>query len=133
MNVLEIALLVSAACGIVFLTAGPALKHMNKLTMIVLAVTCATGAQAAGFYGSLTVDGQLPRTPVGMQLICAGQTLGAATADRRGSYEFGVDRPARDCVVRVENATATVVLYANPTRYDFALTHSGGTAQLTRR
>lgn len=106
---------------------------MNKLLTFAIVAGCATGAQAAGFYGSLTVDGQLPGRPIEMQLVCGGQPLASTTADRRGSYQFGIDRSARDCVVRVGDASAPVVIYANPTRYDFALTHPGGAAQLTRR
>jgi hypothetical protein len=109
---------------------------MPKLSLVIILVlmdAASPAAQAAGFYGSLIVDGALPKAPLQIALFCRGQQVSTATVDTRGSYVISIDRAVSPCEVRVGDAAAPVVLYSNPTRYNFALVHSGGVTRLMQR
>lgn len=99
-----------------------------------IAVFFMTAAYGAAIYGSLTVDGEVPRAALKIELICGGRVIQASPVESGGSYRLIAPPGASDCNVRVGGASAAVVLYDNPKRYDFALTHTPqGQARLAQR
>ena len=108
---------------------------MRKVGALSLALAFSSASHAAAFYGTLTVDGRLPGPGRNMQieLVCRAFSQ-VVPIDERGAYRF-INLPAASgCEVRVEGASAPVVLYSNPTRFDFALTHPpGGQPALRQR
>lgn len=106
---------------------------MKRTVAALIILVAPFGASAAAFYGSLTIDGQLPGREVPIELVCANTVIASETVDPRGSYRFTNLAPRGDCVVRVQGATAPVALYPNPTRFDYALTHLSGRPVLKQR
>ena len=108
---------------------------MGRYAAIVttLALTLAGGAgqaAAATIYGIIQAGNQpVANTPV--SVACPGAD-GQATTDGRGTYRVTVARTGR-CTLQVRGATAQVILYEEPTRYDFELQGAGAQARLLRR
>ncbi len=91
-------------------------------------------AQAASLFGSVTVDGHLPGAALPMQLACGGRVIATTQIDPNGAYRLSTPAAAAPpCEVRVVGAAVAVVVYPNPSRYDFALGHAGGKTQLVQR
>jgi len=91
------------------------------------------GAAAAAVFGSIIVDGRVPGREMPIELVCGNDVIDRKLVDASGSYRF-TNVPARtNCVVRIEGATAPVVLFPNPTKFDYALTHPAGRAVLVQR
>jgi hypothetical protein len=104
----------------------------TTVTIAVLALVLAEAGQAtaATIYGIIQASNKpVANTPV--SVACAG-TEGRATTDERGTYRITVERTGR-CTLQVHGATTQVILYEEPTRYDFELVGAGAQARLMRR
>lgn len=88
-------------------------------------------AWAATIYGSLSQGGQALAN-ARLELQCGGDTTSGQT-DARGSYRFTVKLTGR-CELRVAGGgVAPVIVYNEPTRYDYDLRRVDGRAVLVRR
>lgn len=103
----------------------------NAARFAALAMAVASGPLlAATIYGSLQVAGQ-PAPNRDLQLHCDGAVVAGKT-DARGAYRFTVGQIGR-CELRALDTEAPVILYADPTRYDFDLQRVGGQPRLVRK
>ena len=83
-------------------------------------------AGAATIYGIIQASSQpVANTPV--SVACPGAEA-RTTTDARGTYRVTIARTGR-CTLQVRGTTAPVILYEEPTRYDFEV--AGG--RLMRR
>jgi len=87
-------------------------------------------ALAATIYGSLTAGGQ-PLAGADLVLECGSRGSQGKT-DARGAFRFTVDATGT-CELRVAGASAKVIVYKEPTRYDFEVRRSGSGASLVRK
>ena len=108
---------------------------MKKTVSTLLALVAASGLQAAGVYGSLSVDGSPPRPPLpSVTLICNSKLIATGAVDARGAFSFGSPRPAvPPCELRTGDAAVPIIIFPSPTRYNLVLTHNGGKATLATR
>jgi hypothetical protein len=109
-------------------------RHATIVTtatlVLVLVLAGAGQVAAATIYGIIQADKQpVANTPV--SVACPGAE-GRTTTDGRGTYRLTVARTGR-CTLQVRGAAAQVILYEEPTRYDFELVGAGAQARLTRR
>ena len=86
--------------------------------------------EAATIYGTIRQGGR-PLPAVEVELVCDGRRAAGQT-DSRGTYRFTVSRTGR-CQLGVQGASAPVILYDEPTRYDFEVRREGGRQRLIRR
>ena len=103
------------------------------VTVAAIAFVLAVSGQvaAATIYGTI----QASKQPVGnapVSLACPGETK-PGTTDARGTYRLTVGRPGQRCTFQVRGASAPVILYEEPTRYDFELAGGGAQPRLIRR
>lgn len=100
--------------------------------ILVAAWLAAAGpAAAATIYGSLTQGGQ-PLANAALELRCGNERPLPGTTDTRGSYRFTVGATG-NCELLVQGALARVVVYPEPTRYDFDLRKGKEGLELARR
>lgn len=103
---------------------------LGRRWLVLAALAPCTGhALAATIYGTLTSGGQPLAAELTLQ--CGDRSL-PGRSDARGAYRFTVERTG-SCELRVAGATTPVVVYNEPTRYDYDLRRSGNTAALVRR
>jgi len=87
-------------------------------------------AAAATIYGLLLEGGQ-PVANTQVVLVC-GTAQARTTTDAKGTYRLTLPQPAR-CRLDVRNVSASVILYADPTRYDFEIVHAPGPPRMIRK
>ncbi|MBP6778477.1 MAG: hypothetical protein KA151_14635 [Piscinibacter sp.] len=105
-------------------------RTLGRRWLVLAALAACTGpALAATIYGTLTSGGQALVAELTLQ--CGDKSL-PGKSDARGAYRFTVERTG-SCELRVAGAVATVVVYNEPTRYDYDLRRSANTAALVRR
>ena len=104
--------------------------HAGRATFVAAALLGAGQAGAATIYGALSEGGQ-PVAGAALELKC-GADASAAKTDARGAYRFTVSQSGK-CELRVAGAVAPIILYNEPTRYDYEVRRAGGTATLVRR
>jgi hypothetical protein len=104
--------------------------HARRAAVIVGALLGAGHAVAATIYGALSEGGQ---AVVGapLELKC-GADASAVKTDARGAYRFTVNQTGK-CELHVAGAMAPIILYNEPTRYDYEIRRAGGTTTLVRR
>jgi hypothetical protein len=91
--------------------------RMLKLATVASALAISAEADAASIYGIIQQGNQPVRnTPV--ILICDGTEAARATTDDRGRYRLTASRTG-GCSLRVGRASGEVILYQDPTRYNF--------------
>src|SRR5262245_5236698 len=95
-----------------------------------LALAFPTQVGAATIYGTLQEGGQ-PLANLKVDLQCQGGRDSRQT-DARGTYRFTVGWIGR-CELSARGGSSTVILYNEPTRYDFELREVGGRPSLIRR
>lgn len=88
-------------------------------------------ATAATIYGALSEGGQ-PVAGATLELNCGADGPAAARTDARGAYRFTVSRTGK-CELRAAGGAAPVIVYNEPTRYDFEVRRAGGGTTLVRR
>jgi len=85
---------------------------------------------AATIYGTIHQNNQpLRNTEV---ILDCGKGPVPAKTDDRGTYRLTSNHTGR-CNLRVGTANGEVVLYQDPTRYDFEIISTGGQARLNRK
>jgi hypothetical protein len=86
---------------------------------------------AATIYGTIRADsGPLANTEI--QLVCGARSETLRT-DGRGAYRFTVGQTGR-CELRLQGGgSAPVILYNDPTRYDFEVRQEQGRRRLIRK
>jgi hypothetical protein len=78
-------------------------------------------ADAATIFGTLYRNNQpLRSTKV---ILSCGKNNADTMTDDRGTYRLTITYVGR-CNLRVDNASGDVILYRDPTRYDFEVTQS---------
>ncbi len=85
---------------------------------------------AATIYGMIQQGGR-PLADTGVELSCDGKRESRQT-DARGAYRFTVSQTGR-CQLHVQGASAPVIVYDDPTRYDFEVRQDGGGPRLIRQ
>jgi hypothetical protein len=95
-----------------------------------LALALASEVSAATIYGTLQEGGQ-PLSNLKVDLQCQGRRDSRQT-DARGTYRFTVSWTGR-CELSARGGSSTVILYNEPTRYDFEIRQVGGRPSLIRR
>jgi hypothetical protein len=109
---------------------------MGRCTTIATAAALALVLAGAGQVAAATIfgiiqAGQQPVANTSVSVACPGAE-GRSTTDARGTYRLTVARTGR-CTLQVRGAAAPVILYEEPTRYDFELVGGGAQARLMRR
>lgn len=104
--------------------------HAGRATIVAAALLGAGHAVAATIYGALSEGGQ-PVAGAPLELRC-GAEASAAKTDARGAYRFTVGQTGK-CELRAAGAVTPIILYNEPTRYDFEVRRAGGNATLARR
>ena len=102
----------------------------RRCAFVAAALLGAGNAAAATIYGALSEGGQ-PVAGATLELKCGGETSAAKT-DARGAYRFTVNQSGK-CELRAAGGVAPIILYAEPTRYDYEVRRAGGGATLVRR
>lgn len=95
-----------------------------------LALALPRPAAAATIYGAIQEAGK-PVADVPIVLMCDGQREAGRT-DARGTYRFTIGRTGR-CELQVQGDSAPIIVYDDPTRYDFEIRREGGRPRLIRR
>lgn len=89
-------------------------------------------AAAATIYGSLSQPGGQPLAQTALELRC-GNEVSQGKTDARGSFRFTVPQTGR-CELRVAGGgEVQVIVYNEPTRYDYELRRVDGRPVLARR
>jgi hypothetical protein len=101
---------------------------MTLAASIVSVLVMAEPAAAATIYGIIREGGR-PAGNAPVTLSCSGAQTRANTDDR-GTYRLTLARSGR-CTLAVRDVSAPVILYEDPTRYDFEIV--GTPARLLRR
>ena len=98
-----------------------------------LAAVALAGAPAAAatIYGSLQ-QGGAPLADVPIELACPRLSVDARRTDARGAYRFATNAIGR-CELRVAGASTQVIVYTEPTRYDYELRRDSAGVHLIRR
>lgn len=104
--------------------------QVGRAAFVAWALLGAGHALAATIYGALSEGGQ-PVAGAPLELKC-GAEASAAKTDARGAYRFTVNQSGK-CELRAAGAVAPIILYNEPTRYDYEVRRAGGTATLVRR
>jgi hypothetical protein len=95
-----------------------------------LALALPAEAGAATIYGTMQEAGR-PIADLKVDLQCDGGRDSKQT-DARGTYRFTVSWTGR-CELRARGGSSPVILYNEPTRYDFEIQQVGGRPSLIRR
>ncbi len=85
---------------------------------VVSVLAVADPATAATIYG-IILEGGRPAANAPVTLSCSGAQTRTNT-DGRGTYRLTLPRSGR-CSLDVRGASAPVILYEDPTRYDFEI------------
>lgn len=85
---------------------------------------------AATIYGTIQ-SGSQPVTNAPVSLTCPGAEARPTNTDGRGTYRLTVGRTGR-CTLQIRGVSAQVILYEDPTRYDFEIV-GGAQPRLIRR
>ncbi len=104
--------------------------YAGRAAFVVAALLGAAHVGAATIYGALSEGGQ-PVAGAAVELKC-GADASAAKTDARGAYRFTVSQTGK-CELRAAGAVAPIILYNEPTRYDYEIRRAGGSASLVRR
>jgi len=99
-------------------------------TSIAFGLVLAAPASAATIYG-IILEGGRPAGNAPVTLSCSGAQTRANTDDR-GTYRLTLARSGR-CSLSVRGVSAPVILYEDPTRYDFEIGGAAGQQRLLRR
>ena len=83
------------------------------------ALAVSAEAAAATIYGFIQENNQ-PVVKKEVVLNCGGTEAARAVTDDRGNYRITTARTGR-CILSVGSANGDVVLYAEPTQYNFAI------------
>lgn len=97
---------------------------------LALALATAGHVAAATIYGTIR-EGDRPLENAKIELLCAGKRVSQQT-DARGTYRFTISQTGR-CRLEIEGGSAPVIVYDEPTRYDFEIRQEGGRRRLIRR
>ena len=97
---------------------------------IVSVLIVADPAAAATIYGIIH-EGGGPAASAPVTLSCGGAQTRTNT-DGRGTYRLTVARPGR-CSLDVRGVSVPVILYEDPTRYDFEIVGAPAQPRLLRR
>lgn len=90
------------------------------------------GAAAATIYGTVTENGA-PLRRMRIDLVCPNGASDWRQTDDQGTYRLTVRQGGR-CVLKLQTGTtADVVVYAEPTRYDFEYRPAPAPGSLVRR
>lgn len=103
---------------------------MTVATALALALTVPAPGEAATIYGTIRQGGK-PVANADVELACA-RGRDSRRTDARGAYRFTINQAGR-CVLRVLGASSPVILYEDPTRYDFDVRQEGGRSRLIRQ
>ncbi|MGH7307787.1 MAG: hypothetical protein ACREK6_03750 [Candidatus Rokuibacteriota bacterium] len=109
---------------------------MTRRAMVVtttglgLVLTTAGPVAAATIYGTIQEGGR-PLEKATVELSCDGKRQSQQT-DARGTYRFTVSRTGR-CQLHLQGGSAPVIVYDEPTRYDFEVRQEDGRRRLIRR
>ncbi len=101
-----------------------------RLAWLCVAACGPAGAVAATIYGSLSEAGK-PVAGADMVLQCGAEGTPGKT-DARGAFRFTVNKTG-NCELRVAGAVAPVIVYDEPTRYDYEVRRAGNASSLVRR
>jgi hypothetical protein len=85
---------------------------------------------AATIYGTIRQDGK-PVAKARVELVCGASSVRSQT-DVRGTYRFTVNQTGR-CELQVQGSSARVILYDEPTRYDFDVRQESDGRRLIRQ
>lgn len=88
-------------------------------------------ADAATIFGAIH-QGNRPVVNAPVALVCRGTEAARTTTDARGGYRLTANETGR-CTLEVRGGSTEVILYQDPTRYDFDLVGAGGQLRLNRR
>ncbi|WP_354002263.1 carboxypeptidase-like regulatory domain-containing protein [Paraburkholderia caribensis] len=108
----------------------PKLIILVRTMGLVALVAVPVWTYAATIYGVVRRDNQ-PLHNESVVLNCAGTEVTTNT-DSNGSYRLTLPQTGR-CTVRIRGAGAEVILYSNPTRYDFEVGGSDSQPRLLNR
>ncbi len=95
-----------------------------------LALAVPSKAEASTIYGTMQEGGN-PVADLRVDLQCDGGRDSKQT-DARGTYRFTVSWTGR-CELKARGGTSPVILYSEPTRYDFEIRQVDGRPRLIRR
>src|SRR5262245_24263898 len=101
-----------------------------KAASIASVLAMADQAAAATIYGIIVERGR-PAGNAPVMLSCSGAPARTST-DERGTYRLTIARSGR-CTLDVRGATAPIILYDEPTRYDFEIVGAPTQPRLLRR
>jgi len=102
-------------------------RMMIEIAAFVSAIAVPVEAAAATIYGFIQANNQPVRTQE-VVLNCQGTQTAKAVTDDRGNYRITTTRTGR-CNLVVGDASGDVVLYTEPTQYNFDIVNR----QLIRR
>ena len=102
--------------------------RMRSVAFVVATVLSHAASYAATIYGTVT-QGGTPLRQTRIELVC-GNASDWRLTDDHGSYRLTVPTTGR-CRLTVNNASANVIVYDEPTHYDWA--YQQQPAQLLRR
>jgi hypothetical protein len=99
---------------------------------VALTLIITRDSAAATIFGTIQENRQpIPNgTPV--VLNCGGNEVARTVTDPRGSYRLTTNRTG-PCSLQVRGLNAEVILYQDPTSYDFEILGSGNQSRLIRR
>lgn len=109
---------------------------MGKIPVVLLIGLVCTSSQAlAGkLYGSLVLNGKPLATNTNLTVTCGNATYtGTVKANGRYTVVAAKEGACRLQVQGYPGASAKVVSYAEATRYNFAISGSGGNYKMQRR
>jgi hypothetical protein len=95
-----------------------------------LALALPSEVGAATIYGTMQEGGK-PLADLRVDLQCEGGRDSKQT-DARGTYRFTVTWTGR-CELKARGGSSPVILYSEPTRYDFEIRQVDGRPRLFRR
>jgi hypothetical protein len=106
----------------------------RAITVAVALITPLLGVSgpvdAATIYGMIRENNH-PVVNAPIVLDCAG-TKTSTNTDGRGTYRLTLDRTGR-CNLTIRGVPAQVILYVDPSRYDFEISGGSGPTRLIRR
>ncbi|HEY2987456.1 MAG TPA: hypothetical protein VGL11_07005 [Candidatus Binatia bacterium] len=102
-----------------------------KAAAVVFTLFIPAGVAAATIYGTIS-QGNQPVANAPVVLVCGGSEAAKATTDARGTYRLTTGKTGR-CNLKIGVGSTDVILYQDPTRYDFEITGAGPQTRLNRR
>ena len=107
-----------------------------KTAAVASALLIAGEALAATIYGTIKQNNQPVKNNTPLVLSCGGSQAASTTTDERGNYRLTANRTGR-CDLKVGEANnmsvGEVILFQDPTRYDFEVPSAGDKTRLIRR